>query len=390
MNLALYVHIPYCVTKCPYCDFNSYGVGDKVPEDRYTEALIKELSLYKKLLSKFKVSSVYFGGGTPSLFSAKNIEKIISCISSITTFSSSPEITVEVNPKTADLKKFKSFRDIGINRLSLGIQSFSERKLRFLGRLSSPKDNLQCIEEVLTSGIDNFNVDLMYGTTDETFSEWESDLKNATGFNPNHISAYCLTIESGTEFKKMFERGDLILPDENILTDMIDFTTEYLGQKEYNQYEISNYCLTGYECTHNNFYWQGLNYLGIGAGAHSHLKSYNGSKWGQRWSNVKYPQRYISTIVKSNVVPIDKSETLTRQQAFEDDLMMGLRLMKGLDLDILYDRYNVGFDLYDSDYLFSEGLMSRSQNTIKLSRKGILVSDYIISRLLDKAVINAL
>ena len=389
MNLALYVHIPYCVTKCPYCDFNSYGVGDKVPEDRYTEALIKELSLYEKLLSKFKVSSVYFGGGTPSLFSAQNIEKIISCISSITTFSSSPEITVEVNPKTADLKKFKSFRDIGINRLSLGIQSFSERKLRFLGRLSSPKDNLQCIEEVLTSGIDNFNVDLMYGTTDETFSEWESDLKNATGFKPNHISAYCLTIESGTEFKKRFERGDLVLPDENTLADMIDFTTEYLGQKEYNQYEISNYCLIDYECLHNKFYWQGLNYLGFGAGAHSHLKSYDGSKWGQRWSNVKYPSRYMS-IVNNNVSPIDKSETLTRQQAFEDDLMMGLRLMKGLDLDILYDRYNVGFDLYDSDYLFSEGLMSRSQNTIKLSRKGILVSDYIISRLLDKAVINAL
>jgi len=364
-------------------------VGDKVPEDRYTEALIKELSLYEKLLSKFKVSSLYFGGGTPSLFSAQNIEKIISCISSITTFSSSPEITVEVNPKTADLKKFKSFRDIGVNRLSLGIQSFSERKLKFLGRLSSPADNMQCIEEVLNCGIDNFNVDLMYGTTDETFSEWESDLLNATCFKPNHISAYCLTIESGTEFKKRFERGDLVLPDENTLADMIDFTTQYLGQKEYNQYEISNYCLIDYECLHNKFYWQGLNYLGFGAGAHSHLKSYDGSKWGQRWSNVKYPSRYMS-IVNNNVTPIDQSETLTRLQAFEDDLMMGLRLMKGLDLDILYDRYNVGFDLYDSDYLFSEGLMSRSQNTIKLSRKGILVSDYIISRLLDKAVINAL
>jgi len=389
MNLALYVHIPYCVTKCPYCDFNSYGVGDKVPEDRYTETLIKELSLYEELLSKFKVSSLYFGGGTPSLFSAQNIEKIISCISSITTFSSSPEITVEVNPKTADLKKFKSFRDIGVNRLSLGIQSFSERKLKFLGRLSSPADNMQCIEEVLNCGIDNFNVDLMYGTTDETFSEWESDLLNATCFKPNHISAYCLTIESGTEFKKRFERGDLVLPDENTLADMIDFTTQYLGQKEYNQYEISNYCLIDYECLHNKFYWQGLNYLGFGAGAHSHLKSYDGSKWGQRWSNVKYPSRYMS-IVKSNVAPIDKSETLTRLQAFEDDLMMGLRLMKGLDLDILNDRYSVDFKLYDSDYLFSEGLMSRSQNTIKLSRKGILVSDYIISRLLDKAVINAL
>ena len=389
MNLALYVHIPYCVTKCPYCDFNSYGVGDKVPEQSYTEALIKELSLYEELLSKFKISSVYFGGGTPSLFSAENISKIIDCVSSITTFSSSPEITVEVNPKTADLKKFKSLRDLGVNRLSLGIQSFSERKLRFLGRLSSPADNMQCIEEVLTSGIDNFNVDLMYGCTDETFSEWESDLKNATGFNPNHISAYCLTIESGTEFKKRFERGDLVLPDENTLTDMIDYTTEYLGKKEYNQYEISNYCLTDYECTHNKFYWQGLNYLGIGAGAHSHLKSYNGSKWGQRWSNVKYPQRYMS-IIKSNVAPIDKSETLSRQQAFEDDLMMGLRLMGGLDLDILKDRYSVDFKLYDSDYLFSEGLMSRSQNSIKLSRKGILVSDYIISRLLDQAVLNTL
>jgi oxygen-independent coproporphyrinogen-3 oxidase len=384
MKLAIYVHIPYCVKKCPYCDFNSYGVGNRVPEEKYTEALINELSLYQNLINKFDISSVFFGGGTPSLFTPKNIGKIISSISSITNFCTNTEITVEVNPKTAEINKFNTYEDIGVNRLSLGVQSFSSRKLRFLGRLSSPADNIRCIEEVLDSGIDNFNVDLMYGTTGETFNEWEHDLLNATDFKPNHISAYCLTIESGTEFKKKFERGDLILPDENTLTDMIDFTSEYLGQKEYNQYEISNYSLKDYECLHNKFYWQGLNYLGLGAGAHSHIKSYDGSKWGERWSNVRYPNRYMS-LINSNIAPVDKSETLTRLQAFEDDLMMGLRLMKGLDLDSLYKKYKVDLNLRSSDYLFAEGLMSMSHNTIKLSRKGILVSDYIISRLLDQA-----
>jgi len=387
MNLALYIHIPYCVKKCPYCDFNSYGVGADVPQQQYTEALIKEIYLYEELLNRFEISSIYFGGGTPSLFSADKIEKILNSISSLTTISNKSEITVEVNPKTADIDKFKNYKYIGVNRLSLGIQSFSERKLKYLGRLNSPNDNIECIEDVINSGITNFNVDLMYGTTNETSKEWGFDLSNATKFKPNHISAYCLTIENGTEFKKKFERGELILPDDNVLTDMIDFTTEYLGQKGYNQYEISNYSPVDYECHQNKFYWEGLNYLGLGAGAHSHLLSYDKSKWGERWSNVKYPQRYMS-FVNNNVAPIDQSEILTRQQAFEDDLMMGIRLMKGLDLNRMYDRYQINFNLSSADYLFAEGLLSMNDNTLKLSRKGILVSDFIISRLLDHAVTN--
>lgn len=387
MKLALYIHIPYCVKKCPYCDFNSYGVGSDVPEDNYTEALIKEIALYESLLSKVTINSIYFGGGTPSLFSSENIGKIIRRISSVAAFSENPEITVEVNPKTADLNKFGSLKEIGINRLSLGIQSFSERKLTFLGRLSSPQDNNQCIEEVLDSGIENFNVDLMYGTSGETFSEWEDDLKNATSFNPNHISAYCLTIENGTEFKNRYERGDLILPNENILADMIDFTSEYLGEKQYNQYEISNYSLQGFQCVHNKFYWNGLNYLGLGAGAHSHFTWDIDSQWGRRWSNVKYPGRYMS-LINSDILPVDNSESLTRLQAFEDDLMMGIRLMQGLNMNDLYNKYKVDLNLRGSDYLFDQGLLYRNHNTLKLSKKGVLVSDFIISRLLDQAYVN--
>lgn len=384
MNLALYIHIPYCITKCPYCDFNSYGVGADVPEDLYTDTLIKELFIHKDLLAKFNISSIFFGGGTPSLFSAQNLEKILNTVSSLTKFTENTEITVEVNPKTADIDKFKSFRDIGINRLSIGIQSFSMRKLNFLGRLASPADNRQCIEQVISSGMENFNVDLMYGTTAESYTEWEDDLLIATEYKPNHISAYCLTIENGTEFKKRFERGDLVLPKDDVLAEMIDFTTGYLEDKGYSQYEISNYSKPGFECLHNKFYWQGKDYLGIGAGAHSHLRSDDSSDWGKRWSNVRYPGRYID-LLRGGKSSVDSTESLTRIQAFEDDLMMGIRLMGGLDLDRLNRRYNISFNLQDCDYLFSQSLITQSENSISLSKKGVLVSDYIISRLVDSA-----
>lgn len=358
-----------------------------MPEQIYTRSIINEIDLYESLLDQFTISSIFFGGGTPSIFSAESILKILNRIFSVCSVSDSPEITLEVNPNTADLNKFKRYKEIGINRLSIGIQSFSERKLKFLGRLACAEDNFNCIEDVLKSEINNFNLDLMYGTTDETFCEWENDLYLAAKFEPKHISAYCLTIESGTEFKKRFERGDLVLPDEKVLTGMIDFTTDYLEKKGYDQYEISNYSKSGYKCIHNQYYWRGLNYLGIGAGAHSHINSDCGPEWGKRWSNIKYPARYMSKL-QNSVLPVDKTESLTKIQAFEDDLMMGIRLLDGLDLESLSSKYDIYFNLDSSDHLFSEGLVSMNENKIKLSRKGILVSDYIISSLLERAIVN--
>ncbi|NIP37526.1 MAG: hypothetical protein GWO07_00380 [Candidatus Dadabacteria bacterium] len=228
----------------------------------------------------------------------------------------------------------------------------------------------------------------MFGTTGETFKEWEDDLLIAAGFEPNHISAYCLTIENGTEFKRRFERGDLVLPGDDAVSDMIDFTTGYLEGKGYSQYEISNYSKPGFECLHNKFYWQGKDYLGIGAGAHSHLRSDDSSVWGKRWSNVKYPRRYMS-LLEDDKSPVDNTEPLTRMQAFEDDLMMGLRLMDGLDIQSLNQRYNISFDPADCDYLILKNLISASKNNISLSKKGVLVSDYIISRLVASAVVGA-
>jgi len=385
MELALYIHLPYCITKCPYCDFNSHGVGDTVPEDSYAQALVGELTSYACLLQDHTIKTVFFGGGTPSLFTARSIGMILSEAKSITSFAKDAEITMEVNPRTADIAKFNGFADAGVNRLSVGIQSFSDRKLKFLGRNATPSDNIECIEQVLASDIKNLNLDLMYGTTDETNSEWQNDLKSATGYAPNHISAYCLTIESGTEFKKKQDRGELVLPSEYRLADMIDFTTDFLANNGYKQYEISNYAMAGYECLHNCFYWRGENYLGIGAGAHSHIKSSGNGDWGKRWSNIKYPARYMSA-VENNTVPVDKSETLTRLQAYEDDLMMGLRLLDGLDMNKIRKTYNTRINLHTEDYLFSEDLISHENNKISLTKKGVLVSDYIISALLERTV----
>jgi len=179
MPFGIYIHIPYCVTKCPYCDFNSYGVGNHFPEKQYTESILNELELYRGEVQGAEITSIFFGGGTPSLFDPKNIEKIISKIYQITCPVDNMEVSLEVNPKTADIEKLKGLRSAGINRISVGIQSFSKRKLSFLGRINAPEDSREILKDIINAGFKNYSLDLMYGTKDETFSEWGADLKEA-------------------------------------------------------------------------------------------------------------------------------------------------------------------------------------------------------------------
>ena len=287
MALGLYIHIPYCVKKCPYCDFNSYGVGDSIPEKEYTETLLRELEFYRSELENATLTSIFFGGGTPSLFDPRNIEKILLKIFEITLAPGDIEISLEVNPKTADEEKLRNLRNSGVNRISVGVQSFSERKLKFLGRINSPLDSGRILEDVVRAGFKNYNLDLMYGTTGETLAEWDEDLTEAVRFGSTHISAYCLTIEEGTAFGMQLKAGNLKLPPDATLSRFISYTTDFLEDSGYRQYEISNYARAGYECRHNLLYWKGLDYLGIGAGAHSHMKSSDASAWGKRWANLR-------------------------------------------------------------------------------------------------------
>ena len=277
------------------------------------------------------LTSIFFGGGTPSLFDPKNIEKIISKIYDITNSSENLEISLEVNPKTADLQKLRGLRAAGINRISVGIQSFSERKLKFLGRINTPEDSRQILGDIVESGFENYSMDLMYGTKDETFSEWEDDIAEALSFNYPHISAYCLTVEDGTEFGRRYSLGKLKLPSDDRLSKFITYTTDFLQSSGYRQYEISNYAKAGSECSHNMLYWKGQSYLGVGAGAHSHFAITDMNQWGERWANIRNPAQYIKS-VQEGKKPLDFTEILNRDEAVQDNVLMGLRLNDGIDL----------------------------------------------------------
>ncbi len=387
MGFGVYVHIPYCVKKCPYCDFNSYGVGSRIPEAEYTEAVLKETDFYAHYLEKIHLYSIFFGGGTPSLFSPESIRKIVGRIKEITSPSDSLEVSLEVNPKTADLEKLRAFREAGVNRVSVGVQSFSERKLEFLGRINSPDDSRRVLEEISEAGFHNFNLDLMYGVSSETIEEWKTDLDMAVQFGSQHISAYCLTIEDDTEFGTLYSQNKLQLPDDDELSDMISFTTEFLENAGYGQYEISNYAKPGFECRHNLVYWRGENYLGLGAGAHSHLGLNCRPSWGVRSANIKNPALYMKS-VKEGRRPVAFTEYLSRNEALDDRVLMGLRLREGINLSKLEEKFGVKLSADKLNSLFDEGLIKISSNSLQLTNKGILVSDELIIKILDSVSIE--
>ena len=382
MPFGIYIHIPYCVTKCPYCDFNSYGVGSNFPENDYTNSILRELEFYKDDLSNTELTSIFFGGGTPSLFDPRNIEKIISKIHDITNSSQNLEISLEVNPKTADLEKLKGIKAAGINRISVGIQSFSERKLKFLGRINSPEDSRKILKDIVGAGFENYSMDLMYGTKDETFAEWDHDLAEALSFDYPHISAYCLTIEDGTEFGRRFSLGKLKLPSDDRLTQLITYTTDFLENSGYCQYEISNYAKEGSECSHNMLYWRGESYLGLGAGAHSHFAKTNSNHWGERWANLRDPASYMKS-VQERKKPLDFKEVLKRDEAVQDSVLMGLRLNDGIDLSELEKKFHLTADKDKISRLVDDGFIESSKSSFKLTKKGNLLSNAVILRFVE-------
>jgi putative oxygen-independent coproporphyrinogen III oxidase len=384
MGFGIYVHIPYCVKKCPYCDFNSYGVGRLIPEVEYTKALLAELEIYSDVIARYPLASIFFGGGTPSLFSSESIGRVIKKILRITPPLESLEVSIEVNPKTVDLGKLFDFREAGVNRVSLGVQSFSEKKLKFLGRINSPEDSIGILEDVVKAGFKNFNADLMYGCSFETPSEWRAELDMIREFNTTHVSAYCLTIEDDTEFAGLYSKGKLILPDDETLSDMISLTCDVLNGEGYSQYEISNFAKPGFECRHNMLYWRGENYLGIGAGAHSHLDRCLQSEWGVRWANVKNPSLYLKRIFEGER-PVDFMEILDRQTALKDRVLMGLRLGEGVDVGEIEDRFSVDLMSQQLHYLIGDEFIELSDNRLRFNKKGLLVSNSIIYKILEAA-----
>lgn len=333
--LSLYVHIPWCVRKCPYCDFNSHEAKLAIPENLYVETLLQDLNQSLILIKeKRSLTSIFFGGGTPSLFSPKAIETILMGIQKHFAIDNI-EITLEANPGTIDESRFIGFRKAGINRLSIGIQSLQDDKLKALGRIHNRDYALRAIETAHLAGFTNFNVDLMHGLPNQSIEDALGDLQDALHWQPNHLSWYQLTIEPNT----FFHHSPPKLPQEEILWDIQDQGKTYLAQKDMKQYEVSAYCKPGYLCKHNQNYWEFGDYIGIGAGAHSKLTDRDQQIITRHW-HVKNPTDYLDP--KKNFMASQK--TITPEDTIFEFMLNALRLTDGVPMTLFTERTGLSSD----------------------------------------------
>lgn len=324
--LSLYIHLPWCIRKCPYCDFNSHAVQNEIPEDQYIDRLIED---FKEQLPKIKsreIKTIFFGGGTPSLFSAKSLDRLLTSLFSLTTFSKNCEITLEANPGTVEQQRFKGYFEAGINRISLGVQSFNDEKLKALGRIHSSDEAKNAIESIKQAGFTNFNIDIMHGLPNQTLAEAMFDLTIALQFNPTHLSWYQLTIEPNTVFYKQKPT----LPDEKVLADIEEQGLQLLNENNLNRYEVSAYCRATHQSQHNLNYWLFGDYLGIGAGAHSKLTN-DKMEITRHWQ-VRQPKDYLT---KNMTV---KHHRLNQEEKVFEFMLNALRLHQTIPLQIFEER----------------------------------------------------
>ena len=325
--LSLYIHFPWCVQKCPYCDFNSHELKKELDEKKYIDALINDLEQELPLFWGRSISSIFMGGGTPSLFSPESIDQLISALRARLTFAPDIEITMEANPGTVELGKFKEFSSAGINRLSIGIQSFNDDKLEKLGRIHGRKEAIRAAELAHDAGFNSFNLDLMYGLPDQSLTQAVDDIETAIALEPKHLSHYQLTIEPNT----FFHHQPPSTPDDDKLWEMQEACQTTIAKHGYEQYEISAYAKDGYQCQHNLNYWQFGDYLGIGAGAHGKLTNAPEQKINRSWKT-KQPQDYLDKAASEKRIAGEK--ILTRDDAAFEFMMNTLRLNNGFETEL--------------------------------------------------------
>jgi oxygen-independent coproporphyrinogen III oxidase len=375
--LSLYIHIPYCVSKCPYCDFNSHVVAE-IPEKSYTDALLRELDHYASMETwrGRKVQTIFFGGGTPSTFQATSIGKLLAWVAASFPLDVDCEITLEANPATVDRENFLGYRDAGINRISLGVQSFQPRLLKFLGRAHSADDARAALDMVRQAGFANFSCDLMYANPGQALKELEADLEEALAFGPPHLSAYNLTIEAGTPFHHEYQSGRIQLLSEEQEIAMADLIEERLREAGLERYEISNFARPGYHSRHNVNYWRNGDYLGLGAGAHSYRSGAGDGIYGYRWWNEKNPARYMGKIEATGSA-VTEQETSNLQKAAGEFMFSGLRLIDGICRDAFVARFGQDVqELYPQiSGWISAGFMATDGARLRLTRRGLLVAN---------------
>lgn len=401
-GLSLYIHIPFCQTKCPYCDFNTYqGLESLMPP--YLAALSAELTVWGRVLGRPPVNTIFFGGGTPSYLPPAAIGDILAAVQTAFQLQPAAEITLEANPGDLTPERAQLLRQQGVNRLSIGIQSLDNGLLALLGRRHNAAQAIAAVHTAQTAGLTNINLDLMYGLPQQSAVQWQNTLQRLTALNPAHISLYCLTLEEGTPLRRRVEQGQLPQPDPDLAADQYHYARELLAALGYHHYEISNWSRPGQACRHNLAYWQNLPYLGVGPGAHSSLG-------GWRFWNQDSPRGYIAAVREwaaaeppplpaaatavggltadwlQQAPPIGGYEKIGPELAAAETMFLGLRLLDGLDLSAASARL-------DSDLaakyqmpiaeLLELGLLERQGNILRLTGDAYLIANQVFTRFME-------
>jgi putative oxygen-independent coproporphyrinogen III oxidase len=363
--LSLYIHIPWCVRKCPYCDFNSHEARDEIPEAAYIDALIADLEQDLPAVWGRTVETVFFGGGTPSLFSPEGIDRLLADVRARIPLKPEAEITLEANPGTVDYARFKGFREAGINRLSIGIQSFQPELLKAIGRVHSDTEAITAVEAAHQAGFKNFNLDLMFGLPGQTQKQALQDLQMAKDLKPAHISWYELTIEPNT----WFHRHPPQRPDDDTLWEMQQAGRTLLEAAGYQRYEVSAYARAQQQCRHNMNYWQFGDYLGIGAGAHAKISD-AATQGITRTAKQRHPRNYLDTA--RTTARISSSTRITKEDVLLEFAMNALRLDQGFSLTTF--NATTGLSYTDIEPIVNkgvaDGLLSHDESIIRATPKG--------------------
>ncbi|MEX2247540.1 MAG: radical SAM family heme chaperone HemW [Dehalococcoidia bacterium] len=384
--IAIYLHIPFCTAKCGYCDFNSYAGHDHlIPA--YSATLLKEASLWGRTLAGRLVQTVNFGGGTPSLTPVDEMERILRGLRDSFAVDAAAEVSLEANPGSVTKEYLRGLRDIGFNRISIGVQSFDDDELRALDRIHTADDARRAYASAREAGFENVNLDLIYGLPEQALSSWQRNLEQAVELAPDHLSLYALTVEEGTPLARDVARGRTPAPDGDAQAEQYEWTQERMVRAGYEHYEISNWAKPERQCRHNLTYWQNREYLGLGAGAHSFVD-------GVRFSNVLLPNRYVELVDESLAASRDGKRTLrhvagvekmTPELSMSDTMILGLRLVEGVAVAAFRERH--GRDLEEAyGAVLSEfegyGIVERTDTHVRLTPRGRLLSNELFVRLL--------
>ncbi len=370
-DLGVYIHIPFCLRKCKYCDFLSF-VSDKETMKKYVESLCEEIRGFFQTEKDYLIRTVYFGGGTPSILEAEWTEKILNTLKNAASIAPDAEISTEANPGTLTFEKLASYKKCGINRLSIGLQSTQEKELSYLGRIHSYDQFLEGYKLAREAGFENINIDLMSAVPYQTLESWNETLDRILSLKPEHISAYSLIVEEGTPFYEDDELDSLI-PDEDTERRMYEVTEERLLEHGYQRYEVSNYSLFGKECAHNILYWKRGDYIGFGLGASSCIRETRFKNTDDMTAYLNQPWRELSER--------EEVETLPIEEQMAEEMILGLRMTKGVSKENFYKRYGYFMEEVYGDIIEKhkqDGLLTEEEGFIRFTKRGFDLSNIVL------------